>query len=100
MTALLAVVRRREAGDIALRGGDRAVSLIWDVFGPGAHRELSNLLESHGYAYQPAGGNHLPGGVVVYGDVRPIAEESCNTGAPSPSTSETSTSSLPGSPQR
>lgn len=32
------------------------MSLIWDIFGPGAHRELSNLLESHGYAYQPAGG--------------------------------------------
>jgi hypothetical protein len=77
------VVGWLEAGDIALRlGSAHAVSVIWDVFGPGAYRELSNLLESRGYSHQPAGGGYYPGSVVVYGDVRPIAEEVMQYGGP------------------
>jgi len=56
------------------------VSVIWDVFGPDAYRELGRLLESRGYSHQPVGG--VPGGVVVYGDVRPIAEEVVQYGGP------------------
>ena len=83
MLAILVVVGWLEAGDIALRlGSAYAVSVIWDVFGPGAYRELSNLLESRGYSHQPVGGGYYPGSVVVYGDVRPIAEEVMQYGGP------------------
>ena len=71
--------------DIALRLGDAyAVSVIWDVFGPDAYRELGRLLESRGYSHQPVGGvpGGVPGSVVVYGDVRPIAEEVVQYGGP------------------
>ncbi len=78
---LLVVAGWLEVWDIALRLGDAyAVSVIWDVFGPDAYRELGRLLESRGYVYQPVGG--VPGGVVVYGDVRPIAEEVVQYGGP------------------
>jgi hypothetical protein len=81
MLALLVVAGWLEVWDIALRlGGAYAVSVIWDVFGPDAYRELGRLLESRGYIYQPVGG--VPGGVVVYGDVRPIAEEVVQYGGP------------------
>jgi hypothetical protein len=81
MLALLVVAGWLEVWDIALRLGDAyAVSVIWDVFGPDAYRELGRLLESRGYIYQPVGG--VPGGVVVYGDVRPIAEEVVQYGGP------------------
>lgn len=81
--AILVVVGWLEAGDVALRlGSGHAVSVIWDVFGPGAYRELSNLLESRGYSHQPAGGGYYPGSVVVYGNVRPIAEEVMQYGGP------------------
>ena len=79
--ALLVVAGWLEVWDIALRLGDAyAVSVIWDVFGPDAYRELGRLLESRGYIYQPVG--DIPGGVVVYGDVRPIAEEVVQYGGP------------------
>lgn len=79
--ALLVVAGWLEVWDIALRLGDAyAVSVIWDVFGPDAYRELGRLLESRGYVCQPVGG--VPGGVVVYGDVRPIAEEVVQYGGP------------------
>jgi hypothetical protein len=81
MLALLVVAGWLEVWDIALRLGDAyAVSVIWDVFGPDAYRELGRLLESRGYSHQPVGG--VPGGVVVYGDVRPIAEEVVQYGGP------------------
>jgi hypothetical protein len=81
MLAFLVVAGWLEVWDIALRlGGAYAVSVIWDVFGPDAYRELGRLLESRGYIYQPVGG--VPGGVVVYGDVRPIAEEVVQYGGP------------------
>jgi len=81
MLALLVVAGWLEVWDIALRLGDAyAVSVIWDVFGPDAYRELGRLLESRGYSHQPVGG--VPGGVVVYGDVRPIAEKVVQYGGP------------------
>jgi len=85
MLALLVVAGWLEVWDIALRLGDAyAVSVIWDVFGPDAYRELGRLLESRGYIYQPVGGvsGGVPGSVVVYGDVRLIAEEVVQYGGP------------------
>ena len=81
MLALLVVAGWLEVWDISLRlGGAYAVSVIWDVFGPDAYRELGRLLESRGHVYQPVGG--VPGGVVVYGDVRPISKEVVQYGGP------------------